>query len=45
LLLENSPYELDFLSVDFHKSSGDTKNKKDARWEAVFKMQLLSFIP
>lgn len=45
LLLENSPYELDFLSVDFHKSSGDAKNTKDPKWEAVFKMQLLSFIP
>lgn len=45
LLLENSPYELDFLSVDFHKSSGDAKNPKDTKWEAVFKMQLLSFIP
>lgn len=42
LLLENSPYELAFLSVDFHKSSGDIKNTK---WEAVFKMQLLSFMP
>jgi len=39
-LLENSPYELDFLSMDIRKStqeSGDT-------WEAVFKLQLLTFI-
>lgn len=48
-LLENSPYELDFLSMDIHKlSSGNvsaSKDAKDAKWEVVFRIQLLSFIP
>jgi len=50
-LLENSPYELDFLSMDLHKlTTPDVpdKNKnvvKIAKWEAVFRIQLLSFIP
>jgi len=35
-LLENSPYELDFLLVDIHKATS---------WEAIFKIQLLSFVP
>jgi hypothetical protein len=44
MLLENSPYELDFLSLDIHKLlSGSVA--KDSKWEAVFKIQLLSFIP
>lgn len=47
-LLENSPYELDFLSVDIHKtqisSSGDKKTKEPT-WEGIFKIQLLSYIP
>lgn len=45
LLLENSPYELNFLATDFHKIVENTKNAKNSKWEAVFKMQLLSFIP
>jgi len=47
-LLENSPYELDFLFMDIHKlslSDSSGKNIKDSNWEAVFKIQLLSFIP
>ena len=47
-LLENSPYELDFLSMDMHKLTMpdvSSKNVKDLKWEAVFKIQLLSFIP
>jgi Tfp pilus assembly protein PilO len=47
-LLENSPYELNFLSVDIHKTTpGDmsTTNIKNSAWEAVFKIQLLSFVP
>jgi len=48
-LLENSPYELDFLSIDIHKlSSGSVstgKDVRDSKWEAIFKIQLLSFIP
>jgi Tfp pilus assembly protein PilN len=47
-LLENSPYEIEFLSLDIHKlEAGEPadKNAKGARWEAVFKIKLLSFIP
>jgi hypothetical protein len=47
-LLENSPYELDFTSMNIHRLglSGVTdKNIKDSNWEAVFKIKLLSFIP
>jgi NAD(P)-dependent dehydrogenase (short-subunit alcohol dehydrogenase family) len=47
-LLENSPYELDFLLVDIHKLTdldASGKNVKNSSWEAVFKIQLLSFIP
>ncbi len=47
-LLENSPYELDFSSMNIHLLglSGVTdKNTKDPNWEAVFKIKLLSFIP
>lgn len=45
LLLENSPYELDFLSVDFHKVQNinvDNKKIKESIWEGVFKIQLIS---
>lgn len=46
-LLENSPYELDFISMDLHKSYAGAPDKsvKSPGWEAVFKIQLLSFIP
>jgi translation initiation factor IF-2 len=47
-LLENSPYELNILSMDMHKMEvGDvsSKNIKNSKWEAVFKIQLLSFVP
>lgn len=48
-LLENSPYELNFLSVDIHTlpAASDTslKNIKSSNWEGLFKIQLLSFIP
>ncbi|MEK7190520.1 MAG: hypothetical protein AAB661_02020 [Patescibacteria group bacterium] len=47
-LLENSPYELDFLSMDMHKLArpdAPGKNIRNLEWEAVFKIQLLSFIP
>lgn len=45
LLLENSPYELDFLSVDFHKIQNiniDNKKSKESIWEGIFKIQLIS---
>jgi hypothetical protein len=46
-LLENSPYELDFISMDIHKLAPDTsvKNVQSSKWEVVFKIQLLSFVP
>lgn len=45
-LLENSPYELDFLSIDIHNVAPNVadKNIKSSSWEAVFKIQLLSFV-
>jgi hypothetical protein len=45
-LLENSPYEIGFLSMDLHKSEvpdDSGKNVKSSNWEAIFKIQLLSF--
>ncbi|MFA6353650.1 MAG: hypothetical protein WCW93_01830 [Candidatus Paceibacterota bacterium] len=47
-LLENSPYVLDFISMDIHRLSSPVtldKNVKNESWVAVFKIQLLSFIP
>ena len=47
-LLENSPYELDFLSADVHKlvaTNEQSANVKNLKWEALFKIQLLSFVP
>ena len=40
LLLENSPYQLEFVSADLHKVS-----EGSADWAGNFKMKLLSFIP
>ena len=48
ILLENSPYILDFTSMDIHKLPSPVvpgKNVDSASWEASFKIQLLSFIP
>lgn len=46
LLLENSPYELEFASMDIKKAV--TQSEKDIKlkssWDAVFKIKLLSFI-
>jgi hypothetical protein len=47
-LLENSPYQLDFTSMHLSKlQTGDApgKNSKESKWEGIFKIQLLSFIP
>ena len=48
-LLENSPYELDFTSVDINKStdpsSVSTKKTNNSDWQGDFKVQLLSFTP
>ena len=46
-LLENSPYEIDFLLMDIHKLSAGVvtdQKVKDLKWEGVFKIQLLSFV-
>ena len=48
MLLENSPYELEFTSVDLQRSGQDLlvgKNVKvkTAQWNATFKITLLSF--
>jgi len=42
-LLENSPYELDFLWADLQKTG--TSEEGGGSWEAIFRMRLLSFIP
>lgn len=42
-LLENAPYELEFISIDMQKKIGQTSGKKPL-WEAIFKIKLLSFI-
>jgi Tfp pilus assembly protein PilO len=47
-LLENSPYEITFNSMDLHTLSAQdvsVKNVKNQNWEADFEIQLLSFIP
>ncbi|MBU0999319.1 hypothetical protein KKG24_03390 [Patescibacteria group bacterium] len=48
ILLEDSPYLLDFSSMNLHKllsSSGSGKNESNLSWEVVFQIKLLSFIP
>ena len=45
-LLENSPYELNILSMDMHTAtltSVPSKNITTSDWEAIFRIQLLSF--
>ncbi len=41
-LLENSPYELEFLAVDIGRGSGEGVA---AEWEGFLKLKLLTFIP
>jgi len=45
-LLENSPYELDFLSLNMQSqiTGGELGENRMARWSADFKVKLLSFI-
>ena len=46
-LLENSPYELNFLSTDIHRLADLNNSSKSAPnpgWEAIFKIRLLSFV-
>lgn len=44
-LLENSPYQIEFVSMDMRRTS-EGINSKDAapQWSAVFKIKLLSFV-
>lgn len=47
-LLENSPYELEFSSVDMKNvrtSEAPEEKRVASLWEATFKIKLLSFIP
>jgi hypothetical protein len=47
-LLENSPYEIEFLSMDIHKTLvTDVAGKSvgGSTWEAILKIRLLTFIP
>jgi len=46
MLLENSPYELEFTSVEMHSliENTDKNSAKKSKWEANFKMKLISFI-
>lgn len=49
-LLENSPYELEFLGMDIEKEATplggeDTKVVVSSKWNAVFTIKLLSFVP
>lgn len=45
-LLENSPYELEFLSMNMSKGAvAENSNTKIPKWEALFKIKLLSFVP
>ena len=46
-LLENSPYELEFISMDLNRgvvSSGSGTDIKSLKWDATFRIKLLSFI-
>src|SRR3989338_2113019 len=46
-LLENSPYELDFISMDIQKLGGEIVSDKIrlfSQWSAIFRIKLLSFI-
>ena len=49
-LLENSPYEIEFLAVDIQKSSVENGAKSDKTgkffpWEGLFKIKLVTFTP
>lgn len=47
-LLENSPYELGFVSMDLLKETGlanvGSKNVSVSKWDVIFKIKLLSFV-
>ena len=47
-LLENSPYELEFISMDMRRETrlGDVESKNVVipKWDVIFKIKLLSFV-
>src|SRR3989338_9872107 len=46
-LLENSPYELEFISIDMHRETGPDASGKNVtvpKWNCFLKIKLLSFI-
>lgn len=46
-LLENSPYELEFVSIDMQKGAAQDpsiKISKASLWSGIFKIKLLSFV-
>ena len=45
LLLENSPYELDFVSTSIQKENSSDALSKKSSWSADIKVKLLSFVP
>ena len=47
-LLENSPYEVEFDSIDISKSdlkNDSQKNSTKSSWDGTFKIKLITFIP
>ena len=45
MLLENSPYDLEFASVNIQNvDTGDLSTDKNPQWAATFQIKLLSFI-
>ncbi|PIP68851.1 hypothetical protein CO033_01770 [Candidatus Nomurabacteria bacterium CG_4_9_14_0_2_um_filter_32_10] len=45
MLLENSPYDLEFVSVNMqHLDAGDLSISEKSQWGAIFQVKLLSFI-
>ncbi len=46
-LLENSPYEMDFLSMDMHTTDAGAADKSatSSGWDGDFKIKLLSYVP
>ena len=44
-LLENSPYTLEFISVNIEKDAGDVTSTSMNSWTAILKFKLLTFVP
>ncbi len=47
-LLENSPYEIEFISMEMRRETGlggvENKNVTVSKWDVIFKIKLLSFV-